>query len=461
MLRLNLDDTIVAISTPLGESGIGIVRMSGKDSLPIADQIFISKDGKVPSKLPTFTTHYGHIVDGEVIDEVILTIMRAPKTYTREDVVEINCHGGIAPLKNVLDLVVRLGARLAQPGEFTRRAYINGRIDLAQAEAVLDVIRAKTDASLRVALNQLEGGLSKEIRALKDQILEILVNVEAGIDFSEEDIEIIPLVDLQKRLRSTAERMKELLETSNRGQILREGITTVICGRPNVGKSSLMNAILRKGRAIVTPFPGTTRDTIEEMANIGLVPIKVVDTAGIVEEVDLIAKECVQRSQLYLARADLVLLVLDGSEHLTGEDRRLLVDVKDRPTIVVVNKIDLPQRIELEEVRENLPGKGIVEISATQRIGIQLLEDAITQMVWQGEVVVSNEPLVASVRHKDALAKALGAIERASLGMDERVGLELVAIDLKEGLDSLGQIVGEVAREDLLDRIFSQFCIGK
>lgn len=465
MEALHFDDTIVAISTPLGESGIGIVRMSGKRALRIADEIFVSKDGKVPSKLPTFTTHYGHIVDRdqrpEVIDEVILTIMRAPKTYTREDIVEINCHSGITCLKKVLDLVVSLGARVAQPGEFTKRAFLNGRIDLAQAEAVLDVIRAKTDSSLRVALNQLEGVLSKEVRSLRCQLLDILANVEAGIDFPEEDIEVATLSKLQESLKAVAENLEHLLATADRGQVLREGVTTVICGRPNVGKSSLMNALLRKGRVIVTPIPGTTRDTIEEVANIGSIPIKVVDTAGIVETVDLIAKECVQRSQMYLARADLVLLVLDGSERLTDEDRRLLVEVKNRPAVAVINKIDLDQRIELEELRESLPGKRIIKISATQRIGLQLLEDAITQMVWRGEVPTTDEPLVTNVRHKDALVKALRAIGKAAKGMEEGVGLELVAIDLKEGLDGLGEIVGEVVTEDLLDRIFSEFCIGK
>ncbi len=396
-----------------------------------------------------------------MIDEVILTIMRAPKTYTREDIVEINCHGGIICLKDVLDLVVSLGARLAQPGEFTRRAYLNGRIDLTQAEAVLDVIRAKADASLRVALNQLEGALSKEIRSLRDRLLDILANVEAGIDFPEEDIEIATLPKLRERMSSVAENLEHLLATADRGQMLREGITTVICGRPNVGKSSLMNALLRKGRVIVTPIPGTTRDTIEEMANIGEIPIKIVDTAGIAEAADLIAREGVQRSQLYLARADLVLLVLDGSESLTDEDRKLLSDLKDTPTIAVINKIDLPQRIDLEEVKENLPGKRIINISATQRSGLELLEDAITQMVWKGEVLTTDEPLVTSVRHKDALVRAIRAVDRAGKGMEEGLGLELVAIDIKEALDSLGEIVGEVVTEDLLDRIFSEFCIGK
>ncbi len=463
MFKSNLDDTIAAISTPLGESGSGIVRMSGKDTLRIADRTFVSKDGKTPSKLPTFTTHYGHIVDDGVsrIDEVILTIMRAPKTYTREDIVEVNCHGGITCLKKVLDLVVGLGARLAQPGEFTKRAYLNGRIDLVQAEAVLDVIHAKTDASLRVALNQLEGELSREIRSSRGQLLDILANIEAGIDFPEEDIEVTTLPTIRENLKATAMKVERLLATADRGQVLREGITAAILGRQNVGKSSLMNAILRRDRAIVTSIPGTTRDTIEEIADIGQIPVRLVDTAGIVETIDLIARKGVQRSQMYLARADLILLVLDGSKPLTDEDRRLLADVRTRPTIVVINKIDLDQKIELEEVRENLPNRRITKISATQRIGLDLLEDAITQMVWKGEVLITDEPLITNVRHKDALVKALQAIERTTKGMDKGLGLELIAIDIKEAFDSLGEIVGEVVTEDLLDRIFSEFCIGK
>ncbi|MCK4649237.1 tRNA uridine-5-carboxymethylaminomethyl(34) synthesis GTPase MnmE, partial [bacterium] len=345
------DDTIVAVSTPIGEGGIGIVRLSGRDSMRIADRIFLSSDKMKPSRFKTHTVHYGHIVDNSiqktgdrelkkkkdkyVIDEVLLTVMRAPRTYTREDIVEINCHGGITALRKVLALLVKNGARLAEAGEFTKRAFLNGRLDLTQAEAVLDVIKAKTDAALKVSLNQLEGELSKEIKSTRVEIIDILADVEAEIDFTEEDIETGAERDWLKKIKGAKKRLQKLVDTYHDGTILREGITAVICGRPNVGKSSLMNLLLRKNRVIVTHIPGTTRDAIEETANIRGVPIKLVDTAGIREDKDVVEKEGIEKSHQYLSRADLALCMLDGGERLKKEDRNLLKKINSRNAIII------------------------------------------------------------------------------------------------------------------------------
>jgi tRNA modification GTPase len=412
------NDTIAAVSTPLGEGGIGIVRLSGAKSLSIADKIFKRKDGKKPSSFSTYTTHYGYIVSkGERIEEVILTVMRAPRSYTREDIVEINCHGGIVPLKQVLDLVLESGARMASPGEFTKRAFLNGRIDLAQAEAVVDLIRAKTEEASKIALAQLEGKLSQ--------------------------------------------RLERLLSTAERGKILREGISTVIAGRPNVGKSSLMNAFLRENRVIVTPVPGTTRDTIEEIINIEGIPLKVIDTAGMRKVRGIVEKEGVKRSRLYLERADLVLLILDGSETLAREDRELIEKVKNRNLVVVINKIDLPQKIEIEKAKKLLPGKKIIKISALYGNGLDSLEKYIGRMLWKGEIVSPQTVIVTRARHKEALLQAQESIKKVVESLNSKMSEEFLALDLKAALDNLGEIIGETTSEDILDKIFSEFCIGK
>jgi tRNA modification GTPase len=487
MMHSEINDTIVAISTPIGEGGIGIVRLSGKDALKIVDKIFVSKDNKRPSEFRTYTTHYGWIViprpnlgtetesqpesesqkskvksqKSKIIDEVILTVMRAPKSYTKEDIVEINCHSGIVPLRKILDLTLKLGARLAQPGEFTKRAYLNGRIDLAQAEAVLDIVRSKTEASLRVALNQLEGNLSSQIKNLRDEVLELLACVEAKIDFPEEDIQAFPTNELLKKIKKIKDKLGNLLATADNGLVLKEGITTVICGRPNVGKSSLLNALLKQNRAIVTPIPGTTRDTIEEILNIEGIPLCIADTAGIVETKDLILKEGVNRSRLYLRRADLVLLVLDGNQRISKEDRILIEELKDRPTIAVVNKSDLPQRIALARVKEVFSDGNMVCVSALKGTNLPSLEKAIIKMVWRGKVLTSQESLITNVRHKNLLEKAVQSLENAQESLKKSLSEEFIAIDLRETMETIGQITGQTVTEDLLDRIFSEFCIGK
>ncbi|MEA3560794.1 MAG: tRNA uridine-5-carboxymethylaminomethyl(34) synthesis GTPase MnmE, partial [Candidatus Omnitrophota bacterium] len=399
---ISLDDTIAAISTPIGESGVGIVRLSGKDALLIADRIFKSKNGKKPSEMPSFTTHYGWIVeecllpDGvkskdslqpEVIDEVILTVMHAPRTYTREDIVEINCHGGAVSLKKALGLVINLGARLAQPGEFTKRAYLNGRIDLTQAEAVLDIIKSRTSRSLDCAVKQLKGDLSGEIGLLRNKMLNLSVNIEARIDFPDD---VAGSLRLKPGVNDIIEKLERLINSFEWGQILREGVSIVICGRPNVGKSSLMNALLRENRVIVTPLPGTTRDTIEEQINIKGLPLRVIDTAGLAGEKDYIGYLTAKRAEVMIAEADLVLFVFDGSRALNNEDRSIINKIKDKKLIVVINKIDLPLMLNLDRIEKILKDKKIVKISATKKIGLELLEDDISEMVFQGELITDN-----------------------------------------------------------------------
>ncbi|PIU41919.1 MAG: tRNA uridine-5-carboxymethylaminomethyl(34) synthesis GTPase MnmE [Candidatus Omnitrophica bacterium CG07_land_8_20_14_0_80_42_15] len=488
--KIGLDDTIVAISTPVGEGGIGIVRLSGKEALSIADKIFLSRNGTRPSKVKTYTTHYGHIVknhppspkasadvrrsfneggqksktsnlEPEVIDEVILTVMRSPKSYTKEDTVEINCHGGIVPLKRTLELVMSLGARLAEPGEFTKRAFLNGRIDLSQAEAVLDIIRSKTDASLKAALGQLEGKLSKEIRGIRETIMNFYIHVEAAVDFPEEDIQIFNSIELSKNMEGVLKKLKALIESSECGKVLREGVSMVICGKTNVGKSTLMNAFLKEDRVIVTPIPGTTRDVIEEVINIKGIPLRVADTAGIIDSSCLIEKESIAKTKKCINDSDLILLLLDNSRELSAEDKHIIDIIKDKKTIIVVNKIDLPNKLNLKKVKSELPDKKSVEISAAKGLGMDVLEKTILRMVWNGEVFSSNDVLVTNVRHTEAIKKAYEYIGKAKESLSKGLSPEFIALDIKESLNYLGEVIGEMAGEELLNRIFGEFCIGK
>jgi len=460
--RLTLNDTIAAVSTPVGEGGIGIVRLSGERALSIADEIFLSKNGTMPSEARTYTTHYGRVTDGKrPIDEVILTVMRAPKSYTKEDIVEINCHGGILPLKKILELVTGLGARIAEPGEFTKRAFLNGRIDLTQAEAVLDVIRSKTDAGLVAALNQLEGRLFTEVRAVKNEIMDFYAHLEAAIDFPDEELEIYDSTELSGKMDSALDRLNALLEGSKKGRILREGISTVICGKPNVGKSTLMNAFLREDRVIVTHIPGTTRDVIEEVINIDGIPLRVADTAGIIESDSLPEAEGVKKSRSRIKDADLVLLVLDNSRGFEETDRAVLRMVKGKKAIAVINKIDLPVKLDKDTIAEELNGAQVVEISASKMTNLDVLEKAISQMVWSGQAVTGHNLLLTNVRHADAVRRAGEGIRKASESLEKRLSPEFIAIDIKEALESLGEITGETVLEDLLERIFGEFCIGK
>jgi len=456
--KIDLEDTIAAISTPAGEGAIGIVRISGKDAVRIADAIFKSKKGKTPSGFRSFTAHYGHIYDKDTVaDEALLTLMRAPKSYTKEDMVEIGCHSGTIPLRKTLELVLDNGARLAEPGEFTKRAFLNGRIDLTQAEAVLDIIRSKTEASLRMALGQLNGRLSARLNDIKEGLLVVSANIEASIDFPDEDIEIISEADIKGRLEAIKADLARLLESAQGGIILREGLTCVICGRPNVGKSSLLNTLLQRERAIVTHVPGTTRDAIEDFANINGIPFKLVDTAGIAPTEDIIEREGILRSREHIEQSDLILMVLDASTGMTDEDRILLSDTRDRPRILAINKIDLPRKMDLSP----LQGNALVEISAKKGNGINELKKMMEKAVWGARAGAPEGAVVTNLRQKQALKGASEAIGRAVGSVEKNLLPELIAIELKEALDSIGEITGEIITDDILDKVFSQFCVGK
>lgn len=457
-----IEDTIAAISTPPGQGGIGIVRLSGSMAVKIVEEVFQSKNDKVLSKLPSHRISYGHIVsDGEIIDEVLVTVMRAPCTYTKEDIVEINCHGGIIPLREILELVLRKGARLSLPGEFTKRAFLNGRIDLAQAEAVADIINSKTNASRRVALAQLNGDISRQVEDYIQKIQDIVAQVEAGIDFAGEGIVSPSRILVRRTLLRLVKDIDELKSTADVGLTLREGLRLTIVGRPNVGKSTLFNALLGRERVIVTPIPGTTRDVVEETVDIGGIPVRVADTAGVVRNsTDLIEREGVEKALHWSLQADLVIIVVDGSELLTEEDGHILEGLKERKTITVINKCDLPVCVRLSDV-ERFSGKdGVLMISAIGGKGLDELRSRITRTVWRGEIDPGEKPLVTNIRHLDALRRTVDALRQALADLDRKEE-EILAFDLKESLMSLGEIGGKVTSEDILDRIFSEFCIGK
>jgi len=460
-----VNDTISAVSTPRGEGGIGIVRLSGPSSLSILDRIFLPYNHQI--NVPGIVTHtltYGHIVDpdtGNRLDEVLVAVMKAPRTYTREDVVEVNCHGGSVPLSKVLELTLRMGARLAEPGEFTRRAFLNGRIDLAQAEAVADIIRAKTDLSLKVAVSQLEGRLSEEINRIRDELIELLAAVEASIDFPSEELDFLRSEDIAKQIGAVLERLDSLLATADEGKVITEGLRGVIVGRPNVGKSSLFNALLKEKRAIVTSIPGTTRDTIEEFINLDGVPLKLTDTAGLRQADDVIEIESMERTRMHLDNADLLLLVMDASEPLTDDDKELLAMVRDNKTVIVLNKIDLPQYLRGEEIRKMTPDNPVVEISAVEETGLDRLRSAIRDLAIHKGTVSEEAVFVTRVRHKVALESAKESLQYALESAKKDMPPELIAVDLRGSLKNLGEVVGETASEEILDQIFSRFCIGK
>jgi len=459
-----MEDTIVAVSTPVGEGGIGIVRLSGTRALSIADKIFMSKKKRKPSKFKTYTTHYGHIIKNtEVIDEVILTVMRSPKTYTKEDIVEINCHGGIVPMRKALELVLNLGARLAEPGEFTKRAFMNGRIDLAQAEAVLDIIRSKTDSSMKAALGQLEGELSVKINRIKKEVLDVLSEIEARIDFSEEDIELAPKKGLSRKLERVSVKMKELIDGAKKGIIYKEGIMCVICGKPNVGKSSLMNAFLRRNRVIVTPVPGTTRDAIEEEICLKDIPIRIVDTAGISAARDIVQKHGMQKSRSYMKRADLILFMLDSSKPWSKADSGIFNKIRGKNFIVIVNKSDLPKRLDLKRVKRLTRKDSIIEVSLLKKKNLNTIEEVILAEIWHGRLPHPEGTFITNLRHKKDLECARKRVKSSVNALREGASFkpEIAASDLKEAVSFLGSILGEAICPDILDRIFSKFCVGK
>lgn len=452
-------DTIAAISTPIGEGGLAVVRLSGPEALQIGGKSFkpFGTRSSAPEDAHSHTIHYGRVEHlGKVIDEVMLAVFRAPRTFTREDMVEISCHGGVLPAKLILDTLLASGARLAEPGEFTKRAFLNGRIDLAQAEAVADLIHARTEAALEAANEQLAGKLSRRIEELREEMVKTLAHIEAHIDFPDEDISPDTKEQLLARLERGVVFMDLLLRTASEGQILRRGVRAVIIGRPNAGKSSLLNQLLGRERAIVSPIPGTTRDTIEETANIRGIPVVFVDTAGLREAHDVIEAEGIRRSHESLARAELILHVLDNSELLSAEDERYLRECSERKRIVVVNKMDLPARMALPE--GSFPS---VRVSCTTSEGIETLKDAIKNAVWSGQVGGEMLEVMINSRHQEALQRArqhtVNCIEAFRAGET----IELPAMDLRIAVNAIGEIVGKTTTEDILDSIFSQFCIGK
>lgn len=457
-----IDDTIAAIATAPGEGGIGIIRISGEKSLQVAQSIFKSKSGKMIKDYNTRTLIYGNIVDGEkVIDEVLLAYMKGPNSYTAEDVIEINCHGGFISVKKILELILSKDVRLADAGEFTKRAFLNGRIDLSQAEAIIDVIKSKTDMAHEVAQSQLEGSLAKKIKELRMNVTEVLAHLTVSIDFSEEDVEEITYQTLEEKSSELRNEIKKLYDTAESGKILRDGLKTVIVGKPNVGKSSLLNSILGENRAIVTDIAGTTRDVIEEFVNIKGIPLKIVDTAGIRETEDVVEKIGVEKSRESFSTADLVIMVLDASRKLSQEDIEILESLKDKKTIVLLNKMDLEPQIELDIIENFVNSEDIIKISALKHQGIEDLQDKIEAMVYHGSVKNSSNLMITNSRHKDALFKAYESINDAISAIEQRMPYDFIEVDFKNIWDYLGYINGDTVREDLLDTIFANFCIGK
>ena len=457
-----IDDTIAAIATAPGEGGIGIIRISGEKSLQVAQSIFKSKSGKMIKDYNARTLIYGTVVDNEkVIDEVLVAYMKGPNSYTAEDVIEINCHGGFISVKKILELILSKGVRLAEAGEFTKRAFLNGRIDLSQAEAIIDVIKSKTDMAHEVAQSQLEGSLAKKIKDLRMNVTEVLAHLEVSIDFAEEDVEVITYQTLEEKALDLRNEIKKLYDTAESGKILRDGLKTVIVGKPNVGKSSLLNSILGENRAIVTDIAGTTRDVIEEFVNIKGIPLKIVDTAGIRETEDVVEKIGVEKSRESFSTADLVIMVLDASRKLSEEDMEILESLKNKKTIVLLNKMDLEPQIELEKIEEFVNSEDIIKISALKHQGIEELQDKIEAMVYHGSVKNSSNLMITNSRHKDALFKAYESINDAISAIEQRMPYDFIEVDFKNIWDYLGYINGDTVREDLLDTIFANFCIGK
>ena len=457
-----IDDTIAAIATAPGEGGIGIIRISGEKSLQVAQSIFKSKSGKMIKDYNARTLIYGTVVDNEkVIDEVLVAYMKGPNSYTAEDVIEINCHGGFISVKKILELILSKGVRLAEAGEFTKRAFLNGRIDLSQAEAIIDVIKSKTDMAHEVAQSQLEGSLAKKIKDLRMNVTEVLAHLEVSIDFAEEDVEEITYQTLEEKALELRNEIKKLYDTAESGKILRDGLKTVIVGKPIVGKSSLLNSILGENRAIVTDIAGTTRDVIEEFVNIKGIPLKIVDTAGIRETEDVVEKIGVEKSRESFSTADLVIMVLDASRKLSEEDMEILESLKNKKTIVLLNKMDLEPQIELEKIEEFVNSEDIIKISALKHQGIEELQDKIEAMVYHGSVKNSSNLMITNSRHKDALFKAYESINDAISAIEQRMPYDFIEVDFKNIWDYLGYINGDTVREDLLDTIFANFCIGK
>ncbi len=461
-------DTIAAIGTRPGESAIGIVRLSGNKSIKIAEKIFRSDKKRKISNMETYSIAYGYIIerDDSIIDQVILSLMKKPKSYTREDVVEINCHGGLIATEKVLELCLKNGARLAEPGEFTKRAFLNGRIDLTQAEAVIDLIRAKTEQSLRIAANNIRGDIKKRIEKLRKSILKILIELEASIDFIEEDLELVPYEGLIKIIKCVYDEISTLIKDEKRGEILKNGIKVSIIGKPNVGKSSLLNMLSKKEKAIVTHIPGTTRDAVEEVLYICGIPVILIDTAGIRKSKNVIEKIGVEKSFYHIETSELVILVIDVSKPLENEDYEIIDKLNGKKAIICLNKIDLGKKISKEKIRKivgdkNILNNKILEISATKNIGIKNLENCLKEVILGEESFNLEDKIIVNSRHKAILQNVNFLIKNALKAMENKLSEEFTSSDLKIAYDLLGEIIGETIKDDILNGVFSQFCIGK
>ena len=455
-------DTIVAVATSLGGSGISIIRVSGDNALNLISSIFQGKNSKSLCDIKSYTMRYGNIVnkiDSKPIDEVIVSYMKGPKSFTAEDTVEINCHGGIVVTNRVLQEVILAGARMAEPGEFTKRAFLNGRIDLSQAEAVIDIITAKTELGVKAALSQAGGKISREIAIIRHRLLTVIAHIEATVDFPEDDIEEITSQNVLNELEYINDEIKVLLSTSNEGKIIREGLSTVIIGKPNVGKSSLLNAFLNESRAIVTDVPGTTRDIIEEYISIEGIPIKVVDTAGIRKTEDVIEKIGIEKSKDKINEADLILLMLDSSNLLEKEDLEIIDYIVDKKYIILLNKIDLQNKINVKDL-SGLNSNFIIEVSTKTGEGINKLQQCIKELFFNGDIQ-SKDMIITNTRHKEALIRAGESIADAKIVLNQTAAIDLASIDLRNSWKCLGEITGETLDENIIDKIFSEFCIGK
>jgi tRNA modification GTPase len=462
-MSVYIDDTIAGISTAPGEGAIGIVRMSGRDSIEIADRIIKSKKGRLIKDMKTYTMMYGYVVDPknkESVDEVVVSLMRSPGTYTREDIVEINCHGGMMAVRRILSLVLENGARLAEPGEFTKRAFLNGRIDLSQAEGVMDLIRSKTETSMKVALSQTQGKLSVRVRQLMEKLLKILSHIGAAVDFPEEDVEDVVIPDILKISREINKEIHDMIDSSDAGKIIREGLNVTIVGKPNVGKSSLLNALIEENRAIVTDIPGTTRDTIEEYINIQGIPVRLIDTAGIRLSEDVVEKIGIKKSIEYMEKSDLIILIFDSSRPIDDEDRDIIDKVRDKKVIIIVNKSDLPCKMDMDEAGRIAGRFPIIHTSINGNKGIEEIKTAIAKTVYKGEINL-GEVYVTNVRHKELLRKAEESINSGIETLNNGYPIDFASIDFKDAYLRLGEITGDTVEDDIIDRIFKDFCVGK
>lgn len=464
MKNIYLDDDIAAISTPIGSGGIGIVRISGSGSVGIADKIFVSADGRKLCDKKSHTITYGHIVNPkteETLDEVLIMLMLSPRTYTKENIVEINCHGGLLVTKKVLELVLNNGARLAEPGEFTKRAFLNGRIDLSQAEAVMDIIDSKTELSRKTAMNQLEGSIKQKVHGLREEILDMIAAIEAAIDYPEHDVEEETYSQMHKRITLLKSEIKKLIESADMGRIIREGVEAVILGKPNVGKSSLLNLLLMEERAIVTDIPGTTRDTVEEYMNLGGIPVKIVDTAGIRETGDKVEKIGVEKSRKCAESADIIFMMIDASCQLSEEDMEILDFIKGRKAVILANKTDIDINIDVDVLCKYTDAENIIYISVKEGSGIEKLTERFKDMFLGGDVAAKESVLISNARHKNMLEKSMEALDRAIATIESGMPEDFISMDLQDALTALGEITGDSVDDEIIDRIFTRFCLGK